>query len=298
MGITFRTPHSAQTRSYLKRGIRRQDEIRVSMTKIKIPVLLTSSVIAYDTEVALKNQDERVRLALESVEQWLKIDPLLTLVLCDGSNFDFSSIVLRQFPLALIECLHFENNQELVKQQGRGYGEGEIVRHALNYSKFIADAGCFAKCTSKLWVENYLECLSAWNGELLCKGVFLDVFSLSKRTCFSYIDTRFYVASCATYNKYFVDAHLQIQSKRGHGLENCFFDLFSKYKIQHSLFTVSPIICGVGGGTGTYYKNTSLRNGKEQLKLNLVKLLRRFRPLFSAWQGLSESDPLRIHTKI
>ena len=250
------------------------------MTKAKVPVLLTSSVIAYDTGVALKNQSERIRLALESVEQWLKIDPLLPLVLCDGSNFDFSSAVFRQFPLALIECLHFENNQELVKQQGRGYGEGEIVRHAINNSKFIADAGCFAKCTSKLWVENYLECLNAWNGELLCKGVFLDVFSLTRRTYFSYIDTRFYIASCSTYNKYFVDAHIKIDSQRGHGLEDCFYAIFAKFHLQNALLNVPPRICGVGGGTGQYYKNTLLRDAKERLRLGLIKLNKRFRPLF------------------
>jgi hypothetical protein len=260
----------------------------VRTTTTEIPVLLTSSVTAYDIGVTLKNTDERTCLALESVEQWLRIDPLLPLVLCDGSDFNFSSIVLEKFPLARIECLHFENNQELVKQHGRGYGEGEIVRYALNNSAFIAAAGCFAKCTSKLWVENYLECLNAWNGELLCKGVFLDSFSISRRTFFSYIDTRFYLASCAAYNKYFVDAHLQIETNRGHGLENCFFDLFSEHKIQHSLFTVPPIICGVGGGTGTHYKNTSLRNSKERLRLNLVKLQRRFTPLFSSRQAPSK----------
>lgn len=280
MGVAAWAAHPAQAGPNLEHLTHPQDRMDVIMATIKIPVLLTSSVIAYDIGVALKNQKERTRLALESVEQWLSIDPLLPLVLCDGSNFDFSSVVLRKFPRARIECLHFENNQELVKQQGRGYGEGEIVRHAVNHSKFIAEAGCFAKCTSKLWVENYLECLNSWNGELLCKGVFLDVFSISRRTYFAYIDTRFYVASCSTYNKHFVDAHLQIERARGYGLEDCFYDVFAKFHLQNKLFNVPPRICGVGGGTGSYYKNTFLRDAKERLRLSLVKMNKRFTPLF------------------
>jgi hypothetical protein len=246
----------------------------------KIPVLLTSSVIAHDTGVALKNTDERIRLALESVEHWLKIEPTLRLVLCDGSNFNFSSIIAEKFPLAQIECLYFENNQALVKKHGRGYGEGEIVRYAVKHSKFIATARSFAKCTSKLWVENYAQCLTSWNGSLLCKGVFLNVFSLFKRTTFSYIDTRFYIVSCRHYKKYFEDAHLQVDSNLGRSLEDCFFDIFLKYKIEKSLFKAPPIICGMGGGIGLYYKNSVKRKIKEKLRLRLVRMNKSFSYLF------------------
>jgi hypothetical protein len=245
-----------------------------------IPILLTSSVIAHDTRVKLKGQEDRIRLALESIAQWLRIDPELRLVLCDGSDFDFYSAVIEQFPQARIECLHFENNQAMVKQHGRGYGEGEIVKFALNNSAFIADAGCFAKCTSKLWVENFVECLKDWNGNFLFKGVFLNVFSISRRTVFSYIDTRFYVATVQNYNKYFSEAHLNIDAKSGYGLEDCFYAICVQSHLNEFIFRVPPIICGVGGGTGKYYKNTTLRILKERLRLKLVRMNSQFTALF------------------
>lgn len=251
------------------------------MTKNKIPVLLTSSVVAHDTGVTLKDTDERIRLALESVEQWLKVEPTPCLVLCDGSSFNFSHIVAEKFPSAQIECLYFENNQALVEKHGRGYGEGEIVRYAVKHSKLIAKTECFAKCTSKLWVENYSQCLKNWNGSLLCKGVFLNVFSFFKKIIFSYIDTRFYIISCACYNNYFENAHLQVDSKLGHSLEDCFFDIFIKYKIDKSLFAIAPVICGVGGGIGFYYKNSVKRKIKEKLRLKLVRMNREFSHLFA-----------------
>ncbi len=255
------------------------------MSAVNVPILLTSSVVAHDTGVALNDTAERLRLTLESLEQWLKLDPQLRIVLCDGSGFDFSRIVSEKFPLAEIECLHFENRQDLVNQYGRGYGEGEIVRYALAHSKFIANSGCFAKCSAKLWVENFAQCLSGWNGSILCKGVFLNVFSLFKNTTFSYVDTRFYIASCASYKKHLENAHFQINKEHGHSLEECFKDVFMKYNLEKILFNTPPVICGVGGGTGTYYNNSPTRKLKERLRLTMVRMNKKFTHLFSKDQA-------------
>jgi hypothetical protein len=130
-------------------------------------------------------------------------------------------------------------------------------------------------------VDNYAECLKNWNGSLLCKGVFLNVFSFFKKTVFAYIDTRFYVVSCPVYEKYFENAHLHIGTEQGKGLEDYFHEVFINNFIQHSLFSVVPVINGVGGGTGKYYKNSNLRRSKEKLRINLVRLNKSFRNLFA-----------------
>lgn len=93
-----------------------------------IPLLLTSSIIAHDQGVKLKDTNARLRHAIESVEQWLRVDPQLPIVLCDGSNFDLRLALSDRFAGATIEYLRFENDQEMVRKFGRGYGEGEIVR--------------------------------------------------------------------------------------------------------------------------------------------------------------------------
>ena len=255
----------------------------MSSQSTDIPVLLTSSVVAHDPGVALTDTDERLQLALESIEQWLKIDPGLPLVLCDGSSHDFSQLVRQRFPDARIECLAFENDQEKVRLFGRGYGEGEIVRHALDHSRFIATAGCFAKCSSKLWVENFQQCTSDWNQRFLCKGVFLDVFSPIRKTTFSYIDTRFYVASVSFYRQHFENAHLQVGMRNGKAfsLEDCFHDVVLKDELKGILMRVPPVISGAGGGIGKYYRNTRTRQFKENLRLKLVRMNPAFRDLFA-----------------
>lgn len=246
-----------------------------------IPLLLTSSVVVHDHGVALSDTQERMRLTLESIGEWLRIDPALKIVICDGSNFDFSVAVKTKFPLAAIECLYFENNQTLVQQFGRGYGEGEIVRHALAHSRVLSQAGCFAKCTAKLWVDNYRICAGQWNGQLLCKGVFDNALSLFKSTSFSYVDTRFYIASVPFYKAHLETAHLAIDRNTGYGLEQSFHTILTTKRMERVLFNVYPIIQGVGGGTGKHYKNSRVRLLKEGLKIFLLRRNAIFRSLFT-----------------
>lgn len=245
----------------------------------RIPILLTSSVVAHDKGVRLQDPKERARLAMESILKWRAIAPMNPLVLCDGSDFDFQSSVSTLPGSGSVECLHFPNNVDLIQQHGRGYGEGEIVRYALAHSQLIQSAGCFAKCTSKLWVENFNECIQQWNGKVLLKGVFDNVFSLRRTTKLTYIDTRFYAMGIDVYQQFFLHAHHAIRTNDGYGLEESFRDIFLANRLKGCLMCPPPIICGVGGGTGVYYKNTALRTFKEKWRYALTKR----NPLFSSW---------------
>ena len=243
------------------------------------PILLTSCVIVSDHSVSLKDQKSRIRFTIESIEKWLAISSDLRLVICDGSNFDFSRIVLEKFPEANIECIFFENNKELVGVYGKGYGEGEIVKYAILTSVYLKESDYFAKCTAKLWVENFFECLKCWNGTFLCKGYFSNVFSF-KKTQFSYVDTRFYLVNKSFYLKNLASAYLNVGSKQGLSLEYCFRDVVIKEKYENIMFNVPPVICGVGGGSGTYYKNNLKRRIKEVIRLWIVRRSKSFNFLF------------------
>lgn len=244
-----------------------------------IPILLTSSIVVHDQGVRLQNPDERARLALESIQRWRLIAPTNPLVLCDGSSFDFRALVSKLPGNDRIECLGFLNNENLVRKYGRGYGEGEIVRHAIEHSELIRSAGCFGKCTSKLWVNNFDECIDQWNGELLLKGVFNNVFSPRKATELTYIDTRFYVSSVASYQRNFMNAHHEINTATGYGLEESFRDIFLRNQLTGRMMCPPPVICGVGGGTGVYYTNTRIRILKEKWRYALTKR----NPQFTRW---------------
>jgi hypothetical protein len=244
-----------------------------------IPILLTSSVTAFDKGVHLQDAGQRASYALESINRWRQLAPLNPLVLCDGSNFDFSPVVASVTNSTSIECLSFQNNIDRVQRQGRGYGEGEIVRFAIENSSFIQNSGCFAKCTSKLWVDNFSQCMGQWNNAMLLKGVFHNAFSPIHSKQFAYIDTRFYAMDVEIYNSHFLYAHEAIETSSGYGLEECFRDVYLSLGCPSSLMGAPPVICGVGGGTGTYYKNSKLRKIKERLRYALI----RSDPLYKSW---------------
>jgi len=239
-------------------------------------------VIAHDPGVALANMQTRKSLTLSSIFEWLRVDPSLKIVICDGSNYDFTPEIRMEFPNAQIECLRFENSQVEVEKYGRGFGEGEIIRFALEHSKFIQEAQCFAKCSAKLWVNNFEDCKKQWNGYWVCKGVFENVFSLNKSPNFSYIDTRFYIVSVDFYKTHLLNAHFSINKKSGFGLEQSFKLVFLNQQIEHAMFRSYPCIEGVGGGTGKSYKNSVFRRVKELIKGLRVRNAKPFRSMFSS----------------
>jgi hypothetical protein len=121
-----------------------------------------------------------------------------------------------------------------------------------------------------------------WNGKLLLSGVFLNAFSLLRPTLLRQIDTRFYVISLPVYERYFMNAHITMDSRNGHGLEDSFHEIFVNENFKKSLLPTSPIIYGVGGGSGIYYQNRLQRVLKEKLRIYIVKKKRQFKDMFSS----------------
>lgn len=243
------------------------------------PILLTSSVIAMDSTVALKNQDKRIFHTLESIDKWSHISPSSKFVICDGSGFDFSPFLRKQFPNLIIESINFMNDGELIKKHGKGYGEGEIISYALKNSVFLQEADCFAKCTAKLWVENFSTCIRQWEGPFACKGFFANVFSFGK-TFLEYIDTRFYLSEKNFYLNNFANAYQDLGVDDGSSIEEEFLKILHDLNLKHYMFNAPPIISGVGGGSGKYYNTSPVRQIKEVIRTQLVRRNPRFQNLF------------------
>jgi hypothetical protein len=187
--------------------------------------------------------------------------------------------VRERFPDANIESQYYQNDVEMVRLYGKGYGEGEIVNHAIDHSTYLRELDYFAKCTAELWVDNFLECVSGRNGSCLLKGYFADVFSF-KPTRFDYIDTHFYLVSKLFYSKYLASTYLHVDSDHGVNLEYCFRDVVLEHGLSKILFIVPPVIFGVGCGSGTYYKNNLKRRIMELVRLRMVINNRTYAHLF------------------
>lgn len=243
------------------------------------PLLLTSSVIPTDLSGNLNHPSARVRHTIESISEWLRIEPTIQMVICDGSGFDFTDIVKSNFPLAAIECIFFNNDVEQVKKHGKGYGEGEIIRYALEHSKTLLKSELFIKCTAKLWVCNFRTFLSQWNGYFSCGAYFANVFSV-KKTKLKFVDTRVYIVRKDIYKKYFLNAHSHLGNNPGWSIEDEFLKIVQSANIKHIFFKTPPVVCGVGGGSGKYYKTGIVRILKDRLRACLARCHPKYSDLF------------------
>ncbi len=243
------------------------------------PILLTSCVHVSDMSVSLKSSVDRINFTLESIKEWLSIVPNAEIIICDNSGFDFSDLIKENFPNEKIECLCFLGDRGAVKKYGKGYGEGEIIEYATKKSKFILNAGCFTKCTARLWVKNYRYFLNQWNQKCIFKPIFKNVFSI-KPTILDHIDTRFYIVNIEFYYKYLVDAYKKMNPATPHGVEEIFLEIVLANNLRNIFSRKYPEIYGVSGASGRAYRNSLKKNLKENLKYFLLRLNPRYRDLF------------------
>lgn len=217
---------------------------------MQIPLLITSAVNVSAPLVEITDAARRAELTLAAIAEWVRIVPGIEIVICDGSGYDFGPDVKRIFPAGSIECLYFRNNTEMVMSRGKGFGEGEIVAHAISHSRFIGSCNYFAKCTSKLWVENYDACLTGFNGVFNSEMAFNGYRSIRG---YRHCETRFYVTGKKFYCDNLSMCHTLVQDYRGYYLEHAFRDVLRKRGTKHIVFKTLPLVYGYSGTTGQFF---------------------------------------------
>lgn len=215
---------------------------------MEIPLLITSAVHVAAPFVELREADRRITLTLDAIREWIRIDKNLEIVICDGSGFDFQAKVNVLFPNTKIECLNFLNNKDLTSTHGKGFGEGEIVNHAILHSQIINQSAYFAKCTSKLWIENFKECINGFNGVFSCEKAFIGRSLKNYTLC----DTRFYITEKIFFQKNLADCYKKVDDHRGYYLEYAYADALREINPRHILFKNKPLVFGFSGSTGLY----------------------------------------------
>ncbi len=208
-----------------------------------IPVLLTSAVRVSAQHTALQDAGERLRLTLESVALWRRTPGVSVVVLCDGSGVDLSASVPPAKPgEAPVECLAFQNDVAAVRRQGKGHGEGQIVAYALRHSLYLGEARVWAKCTGKLWVQNFAECLAGFQGPAS-----FDIRGFHRVRS---VDSRFYLVESAFYDQHMAQAHEQVDDDRGWYLEHCLLQALQALPVQRYVMVPPPQVVGVSGSDG------------------------------------------------
>ncbi len=249
-----------------------------------VPLLITATFDVSGTpEVVLRDLRERVVRHMEGLLAWIEDGAFSQIVFAKNCRCPINGNVLRSLGKSKnvgIEYLELSPSRRTATQ-GKGYGEGEIVRKALERSTFLKSAHSFAKCTGKLFIANhYLLSTKQARGAVFqsCASPsrpqqrgFLAPFYRSRRCTglFSWarrrlripwnwlaapfgnrVDTRFYVFERQFYIEHLMDSHLRVEDSLGYPLEAAFGDDLATAK-SISRVPATPIVHGTSGTLGT-----------------------------------------------
>jgi len=213
-----------------------------------IPVLITSAINVSANKTKLSNQDQRLSKTVAAIKHWRQTPLVNTVIVCDGSGFDLSEHMNtsdESGQQAPCEFLSFNNDRTKVRALGKGYGEGEIVKYALEKSKALQGSHAFAKCTAKLWLSNFPECVSHFKSKAVFDygGSFHPV----------YLDTRFYLTETEFFRAHLMNAYQKVDEDRGYNLEHAYRDALVQFKLSEIAMYPTPRIFGTSGSMNKEY---------------------------------------------
>lgn len=195
--------------------------------------------------VVIRDEDLRLNDYIETIIWAIESKIFDKIIFCDNSGYIYDDKMLQNLSEKRgkqFEWLCFQADTEIVNKYGKGYGEGEIIKYALNNSKIISDhEKFFCKITGRLKISN-IDNLIKENSNCFMKKHFLKE-----------IDTRFYCVSIIDYEKYLLDIHKKVNDSEGKYLECVFYDAFRKRKIKYKMFKERPLFLGASGSTGRKY---------------------------------------------
>lgn len=212
-----------------------------------IPLLVTSCAYPDAPFTALQSSKDRIAHTVSAVRQLRAAYPLLQIVICDGSDYDFAPHFAASDERDNLEILHFRNDAERSWKYGKGYGEGEIINYALAHSESFANARDFMKLTGKMFVKNLPRLLAGYRGP--CSfAVQPNWRNLSVNS----VDTRFWICSVKLYRSAFSDVHKAVRDRDGYFLEHAMAAQMvkSRMALGPACFRTEPILTGMSGSLG------------------------------------------------
>lgn len=214
-------------------------------------ILLTATVYpAISTAIAIKASSERIEQYKRAISHYRNIFPATPLIICDNSGYDFSPI-LDELCCDTFEALSYVIDEKMVRNHGKGYGEGHMIEYVLANSKLVSELFTLTKITGRLIVNNIgkiVESLSHpyWRFQrisLLCGG----------------IDTRVFTFPVKDYMSILGGCYLDVNDDGGmffeHVVTNRLFNSGLNWR-NHDRY---PDIRGVSGSTGGIYDEQWLK---------------------------------------
>ena len=125
----------------------------------KEPVLLiTATILPQERRfVRIKNPEERLDQYMDSLKFYIINTNIRKIVFCDNSGYGFNKeelYLLADRNHKEVEIIQFIGDKNSIEKYGKGYGEGELVKYALENSRLLEETDYFIKVTGRIKVRN------------------------------------------------------------------------------------------------------------------------------------------------
>ncbi|MBP9068756.1 MAG: hypothetical protein KBG47_04570 [Bacteroidia bacterium] len=226
-------------------------------------LLLTASVDPAASKTPFTHLlDPKLRLQeyLQNIKRIIEEGVFEKIVFCENTNYnyDYSEIVrFAKSKNVELEPLVFEGNYEKISHQGKGYGEGQIIKYAIMNSKLLLPDSVFYKLTGRIFIRNIAS--------IVRKNKAKEVIFIRAQRKVRIVDARFFKTSVAFFKAHLMEEFVNVNDPEKHYLEMVYFE-----KLQTingiSRFNEFPYFMGVSGSTGKKYDQSLY----EYLKYSLL----------------------------
>lgn len=218
-------------------------------------LLITGAIDIRELNVPLTkivDVNERLLQYTDSIEYAIThYESVSEIVFCDNTDFIYDYTSLKKKAAIngkKLEILSFKGDYLNIQRKGKGYGEGEIIKYALDQSELVRQCDCFYKLTGRLIVKNMDKILASTSQESSFIYYPKTIYKISK----DHIETYFYKVEKSLYIKKLIDAYQEVDEPHFQYLEHVFHERLSKTGLRS--FNTVPLISGFSGTSGDEYE--------------------------------------------
>lgn len=198
--------------------------------------------------LTLVDKDIRLQQYIESLRFYIEKTSLRNIVFGDNSDYPYDfgeEKKLAQKHNKNLEIFSFSGDAAKAVNQGKGYGEGEILNYIFKHSELIRNKMCI-KVTGRLKVLNIESIVK----RIKANRIYMNnnLFGLGS------VDTRCYAIGEEKYRKYYLEEYKKVNDEQGVSIEVVFAAKNKQIKEKIYNIPVYPVISGISGSSGLCYE--------------------------------------------
>lgn len=217
-------------------------------------ILATASVKCNDPNTQIFDEVTRRENYFNACAWWLRNPVVSRMVLCENSDDHLLGVMLEEVAAKnckKFEYLHFNGDSRAAFMLGKGFGEGEIIKHAIQHSSLINDLEYgFYKITGRLTVANFDDI----DRRIDATSNVFRLMSTRLRSALM-VDTRFFYVQTKFYVDNLLNTFMNVDDRNGVFLEHVFYHELARNP-EVSGMPRYPLLQGRSATTGKDYASS------------------------------------------